>query len=211
MIFPESSITAFRIFSRMNIIILRTFLYQRELKRSHTWAGIGKTIMLKNWTPVWSEGLAFQSKFSHIFYFCSQDVKQLKTASLAGLISREQPSPSAPTEEIPSQPAKLFSTDSLEGMGWDVTKQESELHDKDMEKQPASVWLRQCTCVTKGESLSHHWRLLGPGWHPQEQSEPELPKRFREHSRRLWCEAAVWQLSSWLWCFVQEQKPWLIH
>lgn len=52
-------------------------------------AGIGKTLILKKFMLTWSEGLVSQSKFSYIFYFCCQDVKQLKTASLAELISRE--------------------------------------------------------------------------------------------------------------------------
>ncbi|XP_032751097.1 NACHT, LRR and PYD domains-containing protein 4B-like [Rattus rattus] len=105
-------------------------------------AGIGKTILLKNLMIVWSEGLVFQNKFSYIFYFCCQDVKQLKTTSLAELISREWPSSSAPMEEILSQPEKLlFIIDSLEGMEWDFTKQESELCDNCLEKQPVNVLL----------------------------------------------------------------------
>nr|XP_038951962.1 NACHT, LRR and PYD domains-containing protein 4B [Rattus norvegicus] len=105
-------------------------------------AGIGKTILLKNLMIVWSEGLVFQNKFSYIFYFCCQDVKQLKTTSLTELISREWPSSSAPIEEILSQPEKLlFIIDSLEGMEWDFTKQESELCDNCLEKQPVNVLL----------------------------------------------------------------------
>uniref|UniRef100_A0A8C6HQE5 NACHT, LRR and PYD domains-containing protein 4F n=1 Tax=Mus spicilegus TaxID=10103 RepID=A0A8C6HQE5_MUSSI len=105
-------------------------------------AGIGKTMMLKNLMLAWSKGLVFQNKFSYTFYFCCQDVKQLKTASLAELISREWPSPSAPIEEILSQPEKLlFIIDSLEGMECDLTKQESELCDNCMEKQPVSILL----------------------------------------------------------------------
>ncbi|EDL16255.1 mCG112844, isoform CRA_b [Mus musculus] len=105
-------------------------------------AGVGKTLMLKNLMLAWSKGLVFQNKFSYAFYFCCQDVKQLKTASLAELISREWPSPSAPIEEILSQPEKLlFIIDSLEGMEWDLTKQESELCGDCMEKQPVSTLL----------------------------------------------------------------------
>ncbi|XP_032752173.1 NACHT, LRR and PYD domains-containing protein 4A-like isoform X2 [Rattus rattus] len=105
-------------------------------------AGIGKTLMLKNVMLAWAKGLVFQNKFSYTFYFCCQDVKQLKTASLAELISREWPSSSAPIEEILSQPEKLlFIIDSLEGMELDLTKQESELCDNCMEKQPVSLLL----------------------------------------------------------------------
>ncbi|XP_021028470.1 NACHT, LRR and PYD domains-containing protein 4F-like isoform X2 [Mus caroli] len=105
-------------------------------------AGIGKTMMLKNLMLAWSKGLVFQNKFSYTFYFCCQDMKQLKTASLAELISREWPSPSAPIEEILSQPEKLlFIIDSLEGMECDLTKQESELCDNCMKKQPVSILL----------------------------------------------------------------------
>nr|AAU06319.1 NALP-gamma [Mus musculus] len=105
-------------------------------------AGIGKTILLKNLMIVWSEGLVFQNKFSYIFYFCCHDVKQLQTASLADLISREWPSPSAPMEEILSQPEKLlFIIDSLEGMEWNVTQQDSQLCYNCMEKQPVNVLL----------------------------------------------------------------------
>ncbi|XP_021044882.1 NACHT, LRR and PYD domains-containing protein 4B, partial [Mus pahari] len=105
-------------------------------------AGIGKTILLKNLMIVWSEGLLFQNKFSYIFYFCCQDVKPLQTASLAELISREWPSPSAPMEEILAQPEKLlFIIDSLEGMERNFTKQDSELCDNCMEKEPVNVLL----------------------------------------------------------------------
>ncbi|XP_038951893.1 NACHT, LRR and PYD domains-containing protein 4F-like isoform X2 [Rattus norvegicus] len=105
-------------------------------------AGIGKTLMLKNVMLAWAKGLVFQNKFSYTFYFCCQDVKQLKTASLAELISREWPISSAPIEEILSQPEKLlFIIDSLEGMEWDLTKQESELCGNCTEKQPVSLLL----------------------------------------------------------------------
>ncbi|XP_028637683.1 NACHT, LRR and PYD domains-containing protein 4F-like [Grammomys surdaster] len=103
-------------------------------------AGIGKTLMLKNLMLAWSKGLVFQNKFSYTFYFCCQDVKQLKTASLAELISREWPSPSAPIAEILSQPEKLlFIIDSLEGIECDMSEQESELCDNYTEKQPVNI------------------------------------------------------------------------
>nr|XP_034348800.1 NACHT, LRR and PYD domains-containing protein 4F-like [Arvicanthis niloticus] len=102
-------------------------------------AGIGKTMMLKNLMLAWSKGLVFQNKFSYTFYFCCQDMKQLKTASLAELISREWPSPSAPIAEILSQPEKLlFIIDSFEVMECDMSEQESELCDNCMKKQPVS-------------------------------------------------------------------------
>ncbi|XP_031240093.1 NACHT, LRR and PYD domains-containing protein 4A isoform X2 [Mastomys coucha] len=105
-------------------------------------AGIGKTLMLKRLMLAWIEGLVFPHKFSYIFYFCCQEVKQLKTASLAELISREWPGPSAPIEEILSEPEKLlFIIDSLEGMECDLFKWESELCDNCMEKQSVNILL----------------------------------------------------------------------
>nr|XP_034348482.1 NACHT, LRR and PYD domains-containing protein 4C-like [Arvicanthis niloticus] len=103
-------------------------------------AGIGKTFILKKLMLTWSDGLLFKNKFSYIFYFCCQDVKQLQRASLAELISREWPRASAPIAEILSQPEKLlFIIDSLEVMGCDMDKQESELCDNCMEKQPVNI------------------------------------------------------------------------
>ncbi|XP_021045438.1 NACHT, LRR and PYD domains-containing protein 4A-like [Mus pahari] len=103
-------------------------------------AGIGKTLLLKKFMLAWLEGQVIQNKFSYIFYFCCQDLKQLKTASLADLISREWPSPSAPIEEILSQPEKLlFIIDSLERMECDLLEQESELCDNCMEKKPVNI------------------------------------------------------------------------
>ncbi|XP_076783506.1 NACHT, LRR and PYD domains-containing protein 4A-like [Arvicanthis niloticus] len=103
-------------------------------------AGIGKTLILKKLMLAWSEGLMSQNKFSYIFYFCCQDMKELKTASLAELISREWPSASAPIEEILSNPEKLlFIIDSLEVMECDMDEQESELCDNCMEKKPVNV------------------------------------------------------------------------
>ncbi|KAL1763392.1 NACHT, LRR and PYD domains-containing protein 4 isoform X1, partial [Sigmodon hispidus] len=105
-------------------------------------AGIGKTLMLVKLMLAWSEGLVFQNKFSYIFYFCCQDVKQLKTVSLAELMSREWPSPSAPIVEIISQPEKLlFIIDSLEGLNCDLTEPELELCDNWIEKRPVSLLL----------------------------------------------------------------------
>nr|XP_021516979.1 NACHT, LRR and PYD domains-containing protein 4E-like [Meriones unguiculatus] len=105
-------------------------------------AGIGKSLMLAKMMLAWSDGRVFQNKFSYIFYFCCDDVKQLKTASLAELISREWPSPSAPIVEILSQPEKLlFIIDSLEGMKCDLTEWESEMCDNWMEKQPVNILL----------------------------------------------------------------------
>ncbi|XP_028637685.1 NACHT, LRR and PYD domains-containing protein 4A-like isoform X2 [Grammomys surdaster] len=103
-------------------------------------AGIGKTLMLKKFMLAWSEGLVSQNRFSYIFYFCCQDVKQLKTASLAELISREWPNASAPIEEILSKPEKLlFIIDSLEVMECDMSERESQLCDNCMEKQPVNI------------------------------------------------------------------------
>ncbi|EDL24221.1 NACHT, LRR and PYD domains-containing protein 4A [Mus musculus] len=105
-------------------------------------AGVGKTLMLKRLMLAWIESPVFLHKFSYIFYFCCREVKQLKTASLAELISREWPGPSAPIEEILSKPEKLlFIIDSLEGMECDLFKWESELCDNCTEKQPVNVLL----------------------------------------------------------------------
>ncbi|XP_060231614.1 NACHT, LRR and PYD domains-containing protein 4C isoform X1 [Meriones unguiculatus] len=105
-------------------------------------AGIGKSLLLAKLMLAWSDGHVFQNKFSYIFYFCCDDVKQLKTASLAELISREWPSPSAPIVEILSEPEKLlFIIDSLEGMKCDFTERESKLCDNWMEKQPVNILL----------------------------------------------------------------------
>ncbi|NP_001165635.2 NLR family, pyrin domain containing 4 isoform X1 [Rattus norvegicus] len=105
-------------------------------------AGIGKSLMLTKLMLAWSEGIVFQNKFSYIFYFCCQDVKQLKRASLAELISREWPNASAPTAEILSQPEKLlFIIDSLEVMECNMSERESELCDNCTEKQPVSLLL----------------------------------------------------------------------
>ncbi|XP_032752187.1 NACHT, LRR and PYD domains-containing protein 4C isoform X2 [Rattus rattus] len=105
-------------------------------------AGIGKSLMLTKLMLAWSEGIVFQNKFSYIFYFCCQDVKQLKRASLAELISREWPNASAPTAEIFSQPEKLlFIIDSLEVMECNMSERESELCDNCTEKQPVSLLL----------------------------------------------------------------------
>ncbi|XP_031241108.1 NACHT, LRR and PYD domains-containing protein 4 isoform X2 [Mastomys coucha] len=103
-------------------------------------AGIGKSLMLTKLMLAWSEGMVFQNKFSYIFYFCCQDVKKLKKASLAELISKEWPDTSAPIEEILSQPEKLlFIIDSLEAMECNMSEQESELCDNCMEKQPVNI------------------------------------------------------------------------
>ncbi|XP_076790617.1 NACHT, LRR and PYD domains-containing protein 4C isoform X2 [Arvicanthis niloticus] len=105
-------------------------------------AGIGKSLMLTKLMLAWSEGVVFQNKFSYIFYFCCQDVKKLKRASLAELISREWPSASAPIAEILSQPEKLlFVIDSLEVMECDLSERESELCGNCTEKQPVNVLL----------------------------------------------------------------------
>ena len=103
-------------------------------------AGIGKSLMLTKLMLAWSEGMVFQNKFSYIFYFCCQDVKKLKRASLAELISKEWPNASAPIEEILSQPEKLlFVIDNLEVMECDMSEWESELCDDCMEKQPVNI------------------------------------------------------------------------
>ncbi|XP_028635284.1 NACHT, LRR and PYD domains-containing protein 4C isoform X2 [Grammomys surdaster] len=105
-------------------------------------AGIGKSLMLTKLMLAWSEGVVFQNKFSYIFYFCCQDVKKLKRASLAELISKEWPNASAPVAEILSQPEKLLLIiDSLEVMECDMSERESELCDNCTEKQPVSVLL----------------------------------------------------------------------
>ncbi|XP_036031659.1 NACHT, LRR and PYD domains-containing protein 4 isoform X1 [Onychomys torridus] len=105
-------------------------------------AGIGKTLMLAKLMLAWSEGLVFQNKFSYIFYLCCQELKQLKTASLAELMSREWPGPSAPIVEIMSQPEKLlFIIDSLEGLNCDLTEPELELCDNWLEKRPVNILL----------------------------------------------------------------------
>ncbi|GAB1291523.1 NACHT, LRR and PYD domains-containing protein 4C [Apodemus speciosus] len=90
----------------------------------------------------WSEGVVFQNKFSYIFYFCCQEVKTLKRASLAQLISTEWPTASAPIAEILSQPEKvLFIIDSLEVMECDMSERESELCANCTEKQPVNALL----------------------------------------------------------------------
>ncbi|XP_052036302.1 NACHT, LRR and PYD domains-containing protein 4 isoform X2 [Apodemus sylvaticus] len=105
-------------------------------------AGVGKSLMLTKLMLAWSEGAVFQNKFSYIFYFCCQEVKKLKRASLAQLISTEWPTASAPIEEILSQPEKvLLIFDSLEAMECDMSERESELCDNCTEKQPVSVLL----------------------------------------------------------------------
>ncbi|XP_052036228.1 NACHT, LRR and PYD domains-containing protein 4C-like [Apodemus sylvaticus] len=105
-------------------------------------AGVGKSLMLTQLMLAWSEGVVFQNTFSYIFYFCCQEVRKLKRASLAQLISTEWPTASAPIEEILSQPEKvLFIFDSLEAMECDMSERESELCDNCTEKQPVSVLL----------------------------------------------------------------------
>ncbi|XP_028637681.1 NACHT, LRR and PYD domains-containing protein 4A-like isoform X2 [Grammomys surdaster] len=121
-------------------------------------AGTGKTLTLKRLMLAWIEGLVFPHKFSYIFYFCCQEVKQLKTASLAELISREWPSPSAPIDEILSEPEKLlFIIDSLEGMECDLFKRESELCDNCMEKQPVNLLL---SCLLRRKMLPESSLLI---------------------------------------------------
>jgi hypothetical protein len=105
-------------------------------------AGIGKSLMLTKLMLAWSEGMVFQNKFSYIFYFCCQDVKKMKRASLAELISKEWPKTSAPIEDILSQPEKLlFVIDNLEVMECDMSERESELCDTCTEKQPVRILL----------------------------------------------------------------------
>lgn len=123
------------------------FISKATEKKPHTvllkgMAGIGKTLTLARLMLAWSEGLIFQNKFSYIFYFCCQEVTQLKTASLAELMSREWPSPSAPIMEIISQPEKLlFIIDSLERLNCDLTEPELELCDNWIEKRPVNILL----------------------------------------------------------------------
>ncbi|CAH7403936.1 NACHT, LRR and PYD domains-containing protein 4C [Phodopus roborovskii] len=105
-------------------------------------SGIGKTLMMAKLTLAWSDGQVFQNKFSYIFSLCCHDIKQLKTASLADLISREWPSPSAPIVEIVSEPEKLlFIIDSLEALNCDLAEPELELCDNWMEKRPVNILL----------------------------------------------------------------------
>ncbi|EGW09606.1 NACHT, LRR and PYD domains-containing protein 4C [Cricetulus griseus] len=105
-------------------------------------SGVGKTVLLAELMMAWSEGLMFQNEFSYVFYLCCHEIKQLKTASLADLLSREWPRPSAPIAEIVSQPAKLlFIIDSLEGLNCDLSEPESELCDNWMQKCPVSILL----------------------------------------------------------------------
>uniref|UniRef100_A0A8C2LPS2 NACHT, LRR and PYD domains-containing protein 4 n=1 Tax=Cricetulus griseus TaxID=10029 RepID=A0A8C2LPS2_CRIGR len=105
-------------------------------------SGVGKTVFLAQLMRAWSEGLMFQNEFSYVFYLCCHEIKQLKTASLADLLSREWPRPSAPIAEIVSQPAKLlFIIDSLEGLNCDWSEPESELCDNWMQKCPVSILL----------------------------------------------------------------------
>jgi hypothetical protein len=121
-------------------------------------AGIGKTLLLKKFMFAWLEGLVIQDKFSYIFYFCCQDLKQLKTASLADLISSECPNPSAPIEEILSQPEKLlFIIDSLEWIECDLSEQESELCDNCMEKKPVNI---QISSLLRGKILPQSSLLI---------------------------------------------------
>ncbi|KAK7804026.1 hypothetical protein U0070_008207 [Myodes glareolus] len=123
------------------------FISKAAEKKPHTvilkgMAGIGKTLTLARLMLAWSEGLIFQNKFSYIFYFCCQEVTQLKTASLTELMSREWPSPSAPIMEIISQPEKLlFIIDSLERLNCDLTEPELELCDNWIEKRPVHILL----------------------------------------------------------------------
>ncbi|XP_038196035.1 NACHT, LRR and PYD domains-containing protein 4 [Arvicola amphibius] len=123
------------------------FISKATEKNPHTvllkgMAGVGKTLTLARLMLAWSEGLVFQNKFSYIFYFCCQEVTQLKTASLAELISREWPSPSAPIMEIISQPEKLlFIIDSLERLDCDLTEPELELCGDWLEKRPVHILL----------------------------------------------------------------------
>ncbi|CAH7404008.1 Nlrp4c [Phodopus roborovskii] len=105
-------------------------------------SGIGKTLMMAKLTLAWSDGQVFQNKFSYIFSLCCHDIKPLKTASLADLISREWPSPSAPIVEIVSEPEKLlFIIDSLEALNCDLAEPELELCDNWMEKRPVNILL----------------------------------------------------------------------
>ncbi|XP_040590063.1 NACHT, LRR and PYD domains-containing protein 4A-like isoform X2 [Mesocricetus auratus] len=123
------------------------FISETTEKRPHTVllkgvSGVGKTLVLFQLMLAWSEGLLFQDEFSYIFYLCCEEVKQLKTESLAYLMFREWSSPSASIVEIVSQPAKLlFIIDSLEGLNCDLTEPELELCDNWMEKRPVNILL----------------------------------------------------------------------
>ncbi|KAL2762726.1 NACHT, LRR and PYD domains-containing protein 4, partial [Daubentonia madagascariensis] len=116
-------------------------------KQSHTLVfqgmqGIGKTTFLIKAMLAWSESNLYQDRFLYVFYFCCRDLKQLVETSLAELISRDWPNPSAPIAEIMSQPERLlFIIDSFEQLKCDLNEPESDLCSDWMKTQPVQVLL----------------------------------------------------------------------
>ncbi|XP_012604981.1 NACHT, LRR and PYD domains-containing protein 4 [Microcebus murinus] len=102
--------------------------------------GVGKTTFLMKAMLTWSESSVYQSRFLYVFYFCCRELKQLTETSLAELISRDWPQPSAPITEIMSQPERLlFIIDSFEQLKCGLSQPESELCSDWTKTQPVRV------------------------------------------------------------------------
>uniref|UniRef100_A0A8D1CCS8 NLR family pyrin domain containing 13 n=1 Tax=Sus scrofa TaxID=9823 RepID=A0A8D1CCS8_PIG len=104
--------------------------------------GVGKTTYLVKLMLAWAEGNLFRERFSYVFYFCCQELKQLTKTSLAALISRDWSDSLAPLQEITSQPERLlFIIDSFEELKHDLNEPESDLCSDWTEKRPVQVVL----------------------------------------------------------------------
>uniref|UniRef100_A0A8C2UHU3 NLR family pyrin domain containing 4 n=1 Tax=Chinchilla lanigera TaxID=34839 RepID=A0A8C2UHU3_CHILA len=104
--------------------------------------GVGKTTFLIKFMLAWSKGLIYKDRFSYVFYFCCQELKQLPVTSLAELITSTWPSTSAPVSEILAHPEKvLFMVDSFEMLGSDLGEPEGELCRDWVEVRPPQLLL----------------------------------------------------------------------
>uniref|UniRef100_A0A8C7BL86 NLR family pyrin domain containing 1 n=1 Tax=Neovison vison TaxID=452646 RepID=A0A8C7BL86_NEOVI len=94
----------------------------------HGVAGVGKSVMARQVRRAWEEGRLYRDRFQRVFYFSCRQLAQSKTMSLKELITKDWTAPTAPSEQILSQPGQLLLIlDGLDELKWVFGKEESEV------------------------------------------------------------------------------------
>ncbi|XP_059237108.1 NACHT, LRR and PYD domains-containing protein 1 isoform X1 [Mustela nigripes] len=94
----------------------------------HGVAGVGKSVMARQVRRAWEEGRLYRDRFQHVFYFSCRQLAQSKTMSLKELITKDWAAPTAPSEQILSQPGQLLLIlDGLDELKWVFVKEKSEV------------------------------------------------------------------------------------
>ncbi|XP_047563582.1 NACHT, LRR and PYD domains-containing protein 1 isoform X1 [Lutra lutra] len=94
----------------------------------HGVAGVGKSVVARQVRRAWEEGRLYRNRFQHVFYFSCRQLAQSKTMSLKELITKDWAAPTAPSEQILSQPGQLLLIlDGLDELKWVLGKEKSEV------------------------------------------------------------------------------------